>query len=75
MTAFKCDRCGKLFAVRPSGKEHSFDRPEDSTVQRIGWGTEVYLTPPKDLCDECSASFVLWWKEPALAAITNEEKL
>jgi len=75
MTAFKCDRCGKLFATRPLNNSNSFQNWKHGCVQVIRWGTEAFQINPKDLCEDCAASFILWFQEPALAAITNDEKL
>ena len=67
MQAYKCDRCGKLFAIYP--KDKSFHITYKSKKNSLADSILV------DLCQECVDSFELWWKEPALAAITNEENL
>lgn len=76
MQAWKCDRCGKLYAqIAERGKVNSM-RLRDISVVRIGWvNPDVHEMYYADLCEECAKDFVLWFKEPALAAITNEEKL
>ena len=64
--AYKCDRCGKLFA-----EKSPIQKINDFTFDRI-WllrGSD-YLKP--DLCTFCMNDFVQWWKEPYLADITNE---
>lgn len=67
MRAWKCDRCGKLFAQRSNNK-----RLNDITVNGLRYGTSDFNGKSADLCDECIDAFILWFKEPALAAITNE---
>lgn len=66
MRAWKCDRCGKLFAAPSNDKKIG-----SVNVNQISYGTDSYKRT-EDLCDECIDSFILWFKEPALAAITNE---
>lgn len=66
MRAWKCDRCGKLFAQLPSHIKFN-----DVVINQIRYGTNNF-NRSADLCPECIADFVLWFKEPALAAITNE---
>jgi hypothetical protein len=66
MRAWKCDRCGKLY-VAPST-----DKKLDSVnINQISYGTDT-LKRTKVLCDDCIDAFILWFKEPALTAITNE---
>lgn len=80
MQAWKCDRCEKLY-VNADTKERVLNRPrlEGIDVQGIAFGTVSYSMSDtfvhKDLCEDCARDFVLWYKEPALAGITNDEKL
>lgn len=66
MRAWKCDRCGKLFAVLPISQKLN-----DITVNQLRYGTNN-INRSAELCESCINEFILWFKEPALAAITNE---
>ena len=73
MQAWKCDRCGKLYSTfAERGKEDVF-KLKGVSVIRIGCDNpDVYESQRIDVCEDCAKSFILWFKEPALAAITNE---
>ena len=73
MQAWKCDRCGKLYAqIAERGKNEQM-RLRDISVTRIAWAnTDVHEMYNADLCEDCAKDFVLWFKEPMLAAIVNE---
>ncbi len=66
MRAWKCDRCGKLFVEIPLHIKFN-----NIIINQISYGTSD-IKKLVDLCPECIADFVLWFKEPDLAAITNE---
>lgn len=66
MRAWKCDRCGKLFAALPNNKKLN-----DITVSYLSYGNKDF-SRLAELCESCIDEFILWFKEPALAAITNE---
>lgn len=63
MKAFKCDRCGKLFAVYPK------DKPFHITYKSAKNSSSNSVLV--DLCQDCVDSFELWWKEPYLSEITD----
>lgn len=77
MRAWKCDRCGKLYLA--DGSDPTYPNLEDIEIHNIAFGTESYSLSDayrrKDICKDCAKDFVLWYKTPALASITNEEKL
>ena len=70
MQAWKCDRCGKLYATIRA-RENC--RLKDVTVIDIGWSDpDVFKGQRADLCEECAKEFIEWFREPTLAAITRE---
>ncbi len=76
MQAWKCDRCGKLYAQIAERGKSSQTRLHDVPIVRIDWvNPDVHEMRYADLCEDCARDFVLWYNEPALAGITNDEKL
>ena len=69
--AYKCDRCGELYLALDPPKLN------DIAVEKIAYGNRSYganaYSDTLDLCERCAKEFVMWWKEPALAAICNGE--
>lgn len=73
MQAWKCDRCGKLYAqIAGRGKSEQM-RLHDVSIVQIGWlNPDTHEMCKADLCEDCAKDFVLWFKEPMLAAIVND---
>ena len=64
MHAWKCDRCGKLYATfAERGKDDSY-RLKNVTVVTLGWtNPDVRQMDSADLCEDCAKSFIHWFKE------------
>ena len=71
MQAWKCDRCGKLYATIRA-RENC--RLKDITVIEIGWSDpDIFKGQHADLCEDCARDFVGWFCEPTLSAIITRE--
>ena len=68
MRVNKCDRCGKIY----TGNDFNIRTRTDIVIADPSRRDRLLM---KDLCSDCLESLNLWWKEPALAAITNDENL
>lgn len=53
MRAWKCDRCGKLFAVLPISQKLN-----DITVNQLRYGTNN-VNRSAELCESCINEFIL----------------
>ena len=69
MQAYKCDRCGKLYAAQPECELDGIG------VAIIGFSDGSIYGKSKriDVCEDCAKSFILWFKEPHLSEITKGE--
>lgn len=74
MKVYKCDRCGTIFPNKLNlSLGGSLVMKANMSKVPINLFTDAVVSV--DLCESCIGDFILWWKEPALADITNEEKL
>ena len=70
MKAYKCDRCGEPYALKPDFRNVRFNGA-NIHLRSIWFIKEEtdYIVP--NLCYKCFNSFIEWWNEPSLETIAN----
>lgn len=59
MNARKCDRCGKFFEIKPSGK---FDGGKIILFDLVDYWSHETAKITRDLCEDCKNDFERWLK-------------
>lgn len=71
-TAYKCDRCGRLY----SGPDSSVRIIGGGNyISSIRYGNNNWSSNSKDLCPDCARDFAVWWEHSNISACYMLDKM